>query len=140
MKKIEAIIRESKLESVTLDLQRNGVHGMTVSQVRGLGAQAGCTTMYRGVTRRIDFIPRLKLEIVVDDPLAERVVDAIFQAAHTGEIGDGRILVSEVESVTHIRTGETDEALEVGTRREPAIHATAPVTATNVAPACHQPV
>ena len=112
MKKIEAIIRESRFERVTKDLEQVGVHGLTVSQVHGLGAQAGRTAIYRGVEHRVDFIPRLKLEIVVDDPIAERVVDAVFQAAHTGEIGDGRIMVTDVECVTHIRTGEMHGTLE----------------------------
>jgi nitrogen regulatory protein P-II 1 len=130
MKKIEAIIRESKLERVTQELAQNGVRGMTVSQVRGLGAQAGCTTMYRGVQRRIDFIPRMKLEIVVDDSHAERVVDTIFQTAHTGEVGDGRILVTDIECVMHIRTGEMNGELIIDrdsrpTPRMPASRQTA---------------
>jgi nitrogen regulatory protein PII len=112
MKKIEAIIRESKFEGVTKNLEQVGVHGMTISQVQGLGAQAGRTAMYRGVEHRVDFIPRMKLEIVVDDSVAERVVDAVFQAAHTGEIGDGRIMVTDVEFVTHIRTGEMQGTLD----------------------------
>jgi nitrogen regulatory protein PII len=118
MKKIEAVIRESKLEDVTRDLGINGVHGLTVIHASGLGAQAGCTTTYRGVERRIDFIPRLKLEIVVDDDRAECVMDIVFQAAHTGEIGDGRIYVTYLESVVHIRTG----ALEESSPQEGAAH------------------
>jgi nitrogen regulatory protein P-II 1 len=107
MKKIEAVIREEKLEQVHREMEMHGVHGMTTISAHGFGAQVGPTAMYRGAEHRTDFTPRVKLEIIVDDALAERVVDTIFQNAHTGQIGDGRIIVTNLESVTHIRTGET---------------------------------
>jgi nitrogen regulatory protein PII len=89
-------------------LELNGVHGMTITSAHGTGAQAGRTATYRGVEHRTDFLPRVKLEIVVDDEHADRVVDTIYETAHTGEIGDGRILISHLEEVIRIRTGETE--------------------------------
>jgi nitrogen regulatory protein P-II 1 len=109
MKKIEAIVRQNKLEDVKEALLRCGVDGMTVSEVFGRGDQKAPLVTYRGVTGSTSFVPRVKLETVVADDQAERVLDAIFQAAHTGQVGDGHILVSALESVTRIRTGEVDE-------------------------------
>jgi nitrogen regulatory protein P-II 1 len=111
MKKIEAIIRESKLGRVRDAFDLNGLHGMTITQARGLGAQAGRSTTYRGAQHRIDFVPRVKVEIVVDDDHADTVVDTIYETAHTGEVGDGRILIVDLEQVIHIRTGETEGAV-----------------------------
>src|SRR5882724_3909293 len=99
MKKIEAIIRESKLGRVRDALELNGLHGMTITQARGVGAQIGRSTTYRGAEHRTDFVPRVKLEIVVDDQHADAVVDTIYENAHTGEIGDGRILIADLEEV-----------------------------------------
>jgi nitrogen regulatory protein P-II 1 len=108
MKKIEAIVRNSKLEPVKNSLAELGVSGMTITEVLGTGKQKGGTITYRGIEAAVDSVPRIKLEVVVADDDVERVIDAIFQAAHTGEIGDGRILVVDLESVTRIRTGETE--------------------------------
>lgn len=110
MKKIEAIIRRSKLEAVKDALSELGVQGMTISEVHGHGVQKLGTITYRGIESRLDFVPRVKLETVVSDDSSERVVDAIFQSAHTGEVGDGRIYVIDIDSVTRIRTGETEES------------------------------
>jgi nitrogen regulatory protein P-II 1 len=120
MKKIEAIIRDSKLDCVRDALELNGFHGMTITQACGIGAQVGRTATYRGAKHRTDFVPRVKLEIVVDDEHADRVVDTIYETAHTGEIGDGRILISDLEEVIRIRTGETEGAYAAESRGEPA--------------------
>ncbi len=106
MKKIEAIIRHTKLEAVKDALVAHGVEGMTVSEVRGHGAQKGPAGFYRGTERVLEFIPRVKVETIVSDESCESVLDTIFQVAHTGEVGDGRILVTDLESVVRIRTGE----------------------------------
>jgi nitrogen regulatory protein P-II 1 len=108
MKKIEAIIRESKVGRVRDALELHGIHGMTITQARGVGAQVGRASTYRGAEYRSDFVTRAKLEIVVDDDHADRVVDTIYETAHTGEIGDGRILISNLEEVVRIRTGEVE--------------------------------
>jgi nitrogen regulatory protein P-II 1 len=113
MKKIEAIIRESKLGRVRDALDLKGLHGMTITQARGLGAQAGRSTTYRGAQHRIDFVPRVKVEIVVDDEHADAVVDTIYETAHTGEVGDGRILIANLQEVIHIRTGQVEGAVAV---------------------------
>ena len=108
MKKIEAIIRPFKLEDVKIALVNAGVVGMTVSEVRGFGRQKGQVERYRGSEFTEEFLQKLKLEIVVDDGRVETVVQAIQDAARTGEIGDGKIFISPVEAVIRIRTGDRD--------------------------------
>jgi nitrogen regulatory protein P-II 1 len=107
MKKIEGIIRHFKLEDVKNALTEKGVSGMTVTEVRGFGRQKGHTEMYRGTEYTIDFVPKVKIEVVVDDGKLKAVLDTITKAAHTGQIGDGKIFVSELTEVVRIRTGET---------------------------------
>ena len=108
MKKIEAIIRPFKLEDVKLALVNAGIVGMTVSEVRGFGRQKGQVERYRGSEFTVEFLQKLKLEVVVDDDRVETVVTAIQDAARTGEIGDGKIFVSSIDSVIRIRTGDRD--------------------------------
>ena len=108
MKKIEAIIRPFKLEDVKIALVNAGIVGMTVSEVRGFGRQKGQVERYRGSEFTVEFLQKLKLEIVVDDDRVDTVVQAIEDAARTGEIGDGKIFISPVESVIRIRTGDRD--------------------------------
>jgi nitrogen regulatory protein P-II 1 len=107
MKKIEAIIKPFKLDEVKEALHEVGVSGITVTEAKGFGRQKGHTELYRGAEYVVDFLPKVKLEIVVDDALVERVVEAIQNAAQTGRIGDGKIFVLPVESALRIRTGET---------------------------------
>lgn len=107
MKKIEAIIRHFKVEDVKEALTKAGVSGMTITEVRGFGRQKGHTEMYRGTEYRVDFVPKVKMEIVVDDGKLSSAVDAIVKAAQTGQIGDGKIFVSDLKDVIRIRTGET---------------------------------
>ena len=107
MKKIEAIIKPFKLDEVKEALHEVGVSGITVSEAKGFGRQKGHTELYRGAEYVVDFLPKVKIEVVVDDALTEQVVDAIIKAARTGKIGDGKIFVQEVEQVIRIRTGET---------------------------------
>ena len=107
MKKIEAIIRHFKLEDVKNALNELNIHGMTVTEVRGFGRQKGHTEMYRGTEYAVDFVPKVKLEVVVDDDKAQTVVDAVLKHAQTGQIGDGKLFVSELSEVVRIRTGET---------------------------------
>ncbi|MBI2468787.1 MAG: P-II family nitrogen regulator [Candidatus Rokubacteria bacterium] len=109
MKKIEAIIKPFKLDEVKDTLTGMGVIGMTVSEVRGFGRQKGHTELYRGSEYTIDFLPKIKLELVVPDAIAGKVVDAITTAARTGSIGDGKVFILSVESAVRIRTGERDE-------------------------------
>jgi len=109
MKKIEAIIKPFKLEDVKEALAEMGVEGMTVSEVKGFGRQKGHTEIYRGSEYTVDFLPKIKLELVIADALAPRAVEAVVKAAKTGKIGDGKVFVSPVEKVVRIRTGETDE-------------------------------
>jgi nitrogen regulatory protein P-II 1 len=106
MKKLEAIIKPHKLDEVKEALEKVGVAGMTVSEVKGFGRQKGHTEIYRGSEYRVDFMPKLKLEIVVDDDMAEQVEHAIVMSARTGKIGDGKVFTSDVNSVVRIRTGE----------------------------------
>ncbi len=106
MKKIEAIIKPFKLDDVKDGLTEVGVHGMTVTEVKGFGRQKGHTEIYRGAEYTVDFTPKLKLEIVVDSELVPQVIEVIEQKAKTGTIGDGKIFVSSLESVIRIRTGE----------------------------------
>jgi nitrogen regulatory protein P-II 1 len=106
MKKIEAIIKPFRLEDVKAALQSAGLVGMTVSEVKGFGRQRGHTEIYRGSEYTVDFLPKLKIELVVADAMVQSAVDAILQGAKTGKIGDGKIFVSTVEEVIRIRTGE----------------------------------
>ena len=110
MKKIEAIFKPFKLDEVREALSEIGVSGLTVTEVKGFGRQKGHTELYRGAEYVVDFLPKIKVEIVVGDDLAEQAVEAIIKAAHTGKIGDGKIFVMPVEQVVRIRTGETNEA------------------------------
>jgi len=107
MKKIEAIIRHFRLEDVKKALTEQGVQGMTISEVRGFGRQKGHTETYRGTEYTVDFVPKVKLELVVADDASRRVVDTILRTAQTGQIGDGKIFVSTLDEVIRIRTGET---------------------------------
>ncbi len=107
MKKIEAIIKPFKLAEVKEALHEIGLQGMTVTDAKGFGRQKGHTELYRGAEYVVDFLPKVKIEIVMDDSLVERAIEAITNAAHTGRIGDGKIFVSSVEEVIRIRTGET---------------------------------
>ncbi|MEL6246424.1 MAG: P-II family nitrogen regulator [Cyanobacteria bacterium J06648_16] len=109
MKKITAIIRDHRLDAVNKSLLDIGVIGMTVHNVRGFGRQKGQTQRYRGQPYQVDFLPKLKTEIVVADDKVDVVVEALAKAARTGEIGDGKIFVSPVDAVYRIRTGERDE-------------------------------
>ena len=106
MKKVEAIIKPFKLDEVKEGLSAIGVQGLTVSEVKGFGRQKGHTELYRGAEYVVDFLPKVKLEIIVKDDMVTQVVDAIMKAAKTGRIGDGKIFVMPVEDVVRIRTGE----------------------------------
>jgi nitrogen regulatory protein P-II 1 len=108
MKKVEAIIKPFKLDEVKEALHEIGVSGITVTEAKGFGRQKGHTELYRGAEYIVDFLPKVRLEVVVDDGQVERVVEAIATAARTGRIGDGKIFVSTVERAIRIRTGETD--------------------------------
>ncbi|WP_299489929.1 P-II family nitrogen regulator [Acaryochloris sp. IP29b_bin.137] len=108
MKKVEAIIRPFKLDEVKIALVNAGVVGMTVSEVRGFGRQKGQTERYRGSEYTVEFLQKLKVEIVVEDHQADMVVEKIVNAARTGEIGDGKIFISPVDQIVRIRTGEKD--------------------------------
>jgi nitrogen regulatory protein PII len=107
MKKIEAIIRPFKLDEVKEALVEEGIHGLTISEVRGYGRQKGHTETYRGSEYQIEFIPKIKIEIVVDDALLDKVIDAILRTAKTGQVGDGKIFISDVQEVIRIRTEES---------------------------------
>ena len=109
MKKIEAIIKPFKLEVVREALAEIGVEGMTVSEVKGFGRQKGHTEIYRGSEYTVDFLPKLKLEVVLADANVQAAVDAIVKAAKTGKIGDGKVFVSKIENAVRIRTEETGE-------------------------------
>ena len=109
MKKIEAIIKPFKLDEVKEALHEVGVSGITVTEAKGFGRQKGHTELYRGAEYVVDFLPKVKLEVVVEDGLAERVVEAIAASAQTGRIGDGKIFVTAVETALRIRTGERDD-------------------------------
>ena len=109
MKKIEAIIRPFKLEDVKIALVNSGIVGMTVSEVRGFGRQKGQVDRYRGSEFTVEFLQKLKVEVVVENEKVSSVIDAIAEAAKTGEIGDGKIFISSIDSVVRIRTGDTDE-------------------------------
>ena len=109
MKKIEAIIKPFKLDEVRESLSEIGINGMTVTDVKGFGRQKGHTELYRGAEYVVDFLPKVKVEVVVSDSLVEQTLDVILRAAKTGKIGDGKIFVTNVEQVVRIRTGETGE-------------------------------
>ena len=109
MKKIEAIVKPFKLDEVREALSELGATGLTVTEVKGFGRQKGHTELYRGAEYVVDFLPKVKVEVVVADSLAEKAVDAIVAAARTGKIGDGKIFVFDVAQVVRIRTGETGE-------------------------------
>ncbi len=109
MKKIEAIIKPFKLEEVKEALNGLGIQGMTVVEVKGFGRQKGHTELYRGAEYIVDFLPKVKVEVVVKDEIASRVIEAISKAARTGRIGDGKIFVIPLEDAIRIRTGETGE-------------------------------
>lgn len=106
MKKIEAVIKPFKLDEVKDALQEIGLQGITVTEARGFGRQKGHTELYRGAEYVVDFLPKVKLEIIVEDSMVDKTVEAIITAARTGRIGDGKIFVSPVEDVIRIRTGE----------------------------------
>ncbi|MDY0071564.1 MAG: P-II family nitrogen regulator [Thauera sp.] len=110
MKKIEAIIKPFKLDEVREALSDAGITGLTVTEVKGFGRQKGHTELYRGAEYVVDFLPKVKLEIVVSDELLDSILEAIIKAARTGKIGDGKIFVSDIAQVVRIRTGETGEA------------------------------
>lgn len=107
MKKIEAIIRPFKLEEVKEVLVEEGIRGLTISEVRGYGRQKGHTETYRGSEYRIEFVPKIKIEVVVEDSQVEKIVDAILKTGKTGQVGDGKIFIYNVEDVVRIRTGES---------------------------------
>ena len=107
MKKIEAIIKPFKLDEVREALGEAGIQGVTISEVKGFGRQKGQTEIYRGAEYAVSFLPKVKIEVVIEDPMVERTVDAIRKAAGTGKIGDGKIFVTAVEQAVRIRTGES---------------------------------
>lgn len=110
MKKIEAIIRPFKLDEVKEALLEEGIKGLTITEVRGYGRQKGHTETYRGSEYRIEFVPKIKIEIVVDEKKAEKVIDALLKAAKTGQVGDGKIFIYNVEDAIRIRTEESGKA------------------------------
>jgi len=110
MKKIEAVIKPFKLEEVREALSALGASGLTVTEVKGFGRQKGHTELYRGAEYVVDFLPKVKIEVVVAANMLDAAVDAIVKAAHTGKIGDGKIFITSVEQVIRIRTGETGES------------------------------
>lgn len=107
MKLITAVVKPFKLDDVRTALSEVGVQGMTVTEVKGFGRQKGHTELYRGAEYVVDFLPKVKLELAVDDSMVERAVEAISKAAHTGKIGDGKIFIAPLEEIIRIRTGET---------------------------------
>ena len=110
MKKVEAIIKPFKLDEVREALSEIGVSGLTVTEVKSFGRQKGHTELYRGAEYVVDFLPKVKVEVIIADNLVERAIEAIIKAARTGKIGDGKIFVTSVEQVVRIRTGESGEA------------------------------
>lgn len=110
MKKIEAVVKPFKLEEVREALAEVGVSGLTVTEVKGFGRQKGHTELYRGAEYVVDFLPKVKIEVVVTDKMLDQAIEAIIKAARTGKIGDGKIFVTNVDHVVRIRTGETNEA------------------------------
>jgi len=110
MKKIEAVVKPFKLDEVRESLSEIGVTGLTVTEVKGFGRQKGHTELYRGAEYVVDFLPKVKVEVILGDAMVERAIEAIVKAARTGKIGDGKIFVTTVEQVVRIRTGESGEA------------------------------
>jgi nitrogen regulatory protein P-II 1 len=110
MKKVEAIIRHFKLEDVKNALTERGITGMTITEVRGFGRQKGHTEMYRGTEYEVDFVPKIKVEIVVPDAKLQTVLDTIVRSAQTGQVGDGKMFVTELSEAVRIRTGESGES------------------------------
>lgn len=110
MKRIEAIIKPFKLDEVREALSAIGVNGLTVTEVKGFGRQKGHTELYRGAEYVVDFLPKIKIELVISDAILDMAIEAIIKTAHTGKIGDGKIFVTNVEQVLRIRTGETGES------------------------------
>lgn len=110
MKKLEAVIKPFKLDEVREALSEIGVNGLTVTEVKGFGRQKGHTELYRGAEYVVDFLPKIKVEVVLAESMLDNAIEAIIKAAHTGKIGDGKIFVTSVEQVIRIRTGETGEA------------------------------
>ncbi|HTP94915.1 MAG TPA: P-II family nitrogen regulator [Burkholderiales bacterium] len=110
MKKIEAIFKPFKLDEVREALSEIGVSGLTVTEVKGFGRQKGHTELYRGAEYVVDFLPKVKVEVVIQDGLLDQAIEAIIKTARTGKIGDGKIFVTGIEQVVRIRTGETNEA------------------------------
>ncbi|HEY1461336.1 MAG TPA: P-II family nitrogen regulator [Casimicrobiaceae bacterium] len=110
MKKVEAIIKPFKLDEVREALSELGVTGLTVTEVKGFGRQKGHTELYRGAEYVVDFLPKVKVEVIVADGLVDRAIEVVVKAARTGKIGDGKIFVTDVEQVVRIRTGESGEA------------------------------
>jgi len=110
MKKIESIIKPFKLDEVCEALNEIGVSGLTVTEVKGFGRQKGHTELYRGAEYVVDFLPKIKIEIVADEKMVDSIIDTIVTAARTGKIGDGKIFVTNIEQVIRIRTGEPDDA------------------------------
>ncbi|MGA2060943.1 MAG: P-II family nitrogen regulator [Thermoguttaceae bacterium] len=110
MKKVEAIIRHFKLEDVKNALSEQGIAGMTITEVRGFGRQKGHTEMYRGTEYQVDFVPKIKIEVVVTDSKLQLVLDTIMRSAQTGQVGDGKMFVTDLSEVVRIRTGETGES------------------------------
>lgn len=109
MKKVEAVVRHFKLEDIKNALTERGIHGMTITEVRGFGRQKGHTEMYRGTEYAVDFVPKVKVEVVCSDSMLPQVLETILKAAQTGQIGDGKIFVGDLHDVIRIRTGETGE-------------------------------
>jgi nitrogen regulatory protein P-II 1 len=109
MKKVEAIIRHFKLDDVKPALTERGIAGMTITEVRGFGRQKGHTEMYRGTEYKVDFVPKIKIEVVVPDAQLQTVLETIMRAAKTGQVGDGKMFVTELADVVRIRTGESGE-------------------------------
>ena len=109
MKKIEAIIRPGKLEQIQNELDRQGIHGLTVSQVLGFGSQKGYTEIYRGNEVQVRLLPKVKVEVVFKDEYLEKIINIFLETARTGQVGDGKIFVSTVEKIVRIRTGELNE-------------------------------
>ena len=110
MKKVEALIRHYKLDEVKDALSQQGILGMTVAEVHGFGRQKGHSEVYRGAEYNVDFVPKIKLEVVVTDGNLQKVIDTIARTANTGQVGDGKIFITDIQRVIRIRTGETDEA------------------------------
>lgn len=109
MKKIEAVIRPFRIDDVREALAEIGVRGLTLTEVKGYGRQKGHTELYRGSEYQMDFLPKMKIEVIVADSMADKVVDTILKAAKTGQVGDGKIFVSHIEDVIRVRTGESGE-------------------------------